>query len=923
MKFDTFSILLASSVICCCLSLLFWTAHRLLRLPDVVRFWGGALGCYGIGLILLLSREYLPILGSPLVVNAFLIGCYALLLHGILIYCGKKIDTILTAGVLLLFMAVIYYFSFIFPSLAFRIIILRVFIVGFLFAIIRKLSCCRPQLSLAEKIVLFAFAFDAVQRAAILVFQAVRINDSASLYDSIVIPLSTLCSLIGLTSIGFALALMVMEGNAVLLRTALAESRQLADQIGTNERRLQALLDITHYKSSDIRGLLDFALHKVIEVTQSKIGYIYHYYEDRQEFVLNTWSKEVMPACGITDYQSVYRLEHTGIWGEVVRQRRPIMINDFGAPNPLKKGYPEGHVQLERFLSVPVFDHSDRIIAVVGVANKQSDYDEQDVRQLTLMMQEVWRIVYRLELEFKLEAISQQWRATFDAISDSVCLLDAEQKIIRCNHASKVLFGRDYDQIIGHCCWELVHGADGPIENCPMQRAARTLKTEVQTIKQGDRWLRITVDPITNEQGKIVSAVHIVHDDTERVQTEAAQRELTTVLGAVHNELYLFDPQTLAFEYVNGSAQRNLGYTREQLATLNLLDIKADIDRENFDMLSAPLLHNEQEVIRFETVNKRQDGSAYPVEVNLQTVETSRGLKFLSVVYDITERKKAEQKLLEMQAQLLQNEKMALIGQLSAGIAHEINNPIGFINSNLGTLAKYIDKFELYIRQLEKCAQESASPEQMQAAAELSTSLKLDYVRDDIHRLLAESAEGVERVMRIVRDLKNFSRNDMSQMSSSNINQCLDSTINIVWNELKYVAELQREYGELPKVVCNIQQINQVFMNLLVNAGHAIAEKGLGEPGTITVRTWNDDESCYVAISDSGVGITEELRNKIFDPFFTTKDVGKGTGLGLSISNEIVKKHGGEILVASEKGVGTTFTVRLPLVQQDSTMRNG
>jgi signal transduction histidine kinase/ActR/RegA family two-component response regulator len=261
-----------------------------------------------------------------------------------------------------------------------------------------------------------------------------------------------------------------------------------------------------------------------------------------------------------------------------------------------------------------------------------------------------------------------------------------------------------------------------------------------------------------------------------------------------------------------------------------------------------------------------------------------------------------------MQTQLIHQEKMASVGQLAAGVAHEINNPIGFVRSNLGTLGKYIDKMENYISLLEDAVRKGGDA----AAADQITAdrsrLKIDYVTRDIRQLIEESIDGTERVKKIVQDLKTFSRSGEVEMCLADINQCLDSTINIVWNEIKYVATLNKEYGELPALTCNPQQINQVCMNLLVNAAHAIVGQG-----TIGVRTWADESAVYIAISDTGKGIPQEHQNRIFDAFFTTKEVGKGTGLGLSISAEIVKKHGGTIMVASEVGRGSTFTVRLPL----------
>jgi two-component system NtrC family sensor kinase len=196
--------------------------------------------------------------------------------------------------------------------------------------------------------------------------------------------------------------------------------------------------------------------------------------------------------------------------------------------------------------------------------------------------------------------------------------------------------------------------------------------------------------------------------------------------------------------------------------------------------------------------------------------------------------------------------------------------------------------------------------------SEARKAMKLDYIFKDITGLLKESNEGIGRVNRIVKDLKIFSRTDTFERASADLNSCIDSTINIVINQIKYCAKLKLNYGDIPKITCNIQQISQVLMNLLVNAAHAVQAKG-DDIGEITICTWCDHENVFVSITDSGCGISPDHLGKIFDAFFTTKVVGKGTGLGLSISFEIIRRHGGEILVTSELGVGTTFTVRLPL----------
>ena len=271
----------------------------------------------------------------------------------------------------------------------------------------------------------------------------------------------------------------------------------------------------------------------------------------------------------------------------------------------------------------------------------------------------------------------------------------------------------------------------------------------------------------------------------------------------------------------------------------------------------------------------------------------------------------ANQTLKTTQSQLLQQDKMASIGQLAAGVAHEINNPTGFILSNLSTLQKYLNRFREFIS-LQQQALSSLPETETAAVAEARKRLKIEYLQDDAITLVHECTDGAERIKSIVQDLKNFSHSNGTELVRADLNAGIESTVNIVWNELKYKAELKKELHELPLVLCNPGQLNQVVLNLLVNAAQAIETHG-----EITIRTWAAHDSVYITVSDTGTGIPPEIVDRLFEPFFTTKEVGKGTGLGLSIAYDIVTKHHGTITVQSEPGKGSTFTVRLPADSHD------
>ncbi len=272
---------------------------------------------------------------------------------------------------------------------------------------------------------------------------------------------------------------------------------------------------------------------------------------------------------------------------------------------------------------------------------------------------------------------------------------------------------------------------------------------------------------------------------------------------------------------------------------------------------------------------------------------------------------KAHLALQEAQAQLVQSEKLASVGQLAAGVAHEINNPIGFITSNLGTLKSYA---ELMKRLLEGYRRHATAGDDAAQQGELLAELReleetedIEFVLEDLDELLSDSIAGAARVKDIVQGLKSFSRVDEAKLAEEDLHAGIESTLKVVANEIKYNCSIEKDFGDLPPVTCNLAQVNQVFMNLLVNASQAMESQG-----TITITTRADGDFAVVKFRDTGSGIPADKLGSIFDPFFTTKPVGSGTGLGLSISYGIIQDHGGTIEVESEVGVGTEFAIRLP-----------
>ena len=289
--------------------------------------------------------------------------------------------------------------------------------------------------------------------------------------------------------------------------------------------------------------------------------------------------------------------------------------------------------------------------------------------------------------------------------------------------------------------------------------------------------------------------------------------------------------------------------------------------------------------------------------------------RLTEAIAELEKEKRAQQvligKLEDAQNQLIQSEKLAAVGQLAAGVAHEINNPVGFVNSNLGSLERYLKDLFSLVAVYAKAEPQLADPALRSAIQETKAAIDYDFLCEDSAQLIAESRNGLERVKRIVQDLKDFSRIDESDLQWADVEKCLDSTLAVLANDLRDKVEVVKEYAVLPQIECMPSQLNQVFMNLLTNARQAIAERG-----RITLRTGVDGEMVWVEIADSGAGIPAENLKRIFEPFFTTRPVGSGQGLGLSVAYSIIAKHRGRIEVSCAAGQGAVFRVWLPVQRQ-------
>ncbi len=394
--------------------------------------------------------------------------------------------------------------------------------------------------------------------------------------------------------------------------------------------------------------------------------------------------------------------------------------------------------------------------------------------------------------------------------------------------------------------------------------------------------------------------------------TEIAEIDLRTLVDKNVDGILIVDKDGFV-RYINPAAETLFDRRKEEF-----------IDQ----LFGFPVAAGDIDVIR-------QDQKTVSVEMHVAQIKWEGQMAYLASLRDITERKQAEinlrnaykelekthKELKEMQSQMVQSEKMASIGALAAGVAHEINTPVGFVASNFETLNNYIRKFCELITMYEDITGKIDTLDKVELKSktalicETRQNMHIDFILEDIEELLSDSKEGLERVTNIVQNLRDFSRIDQAEdFDEHDLNSGIEATLAVARNEIKYDCNIQTDFSQVPTIFCNSGQINQVFLNILVNAAQAIKTVEREDKCNITIKTYATEEEVVCEITDDGPGIPPDSLSKIFDPFFTTKPAGKGTGLGLSVSYDIVvNKHKGELLVDSTVGKGTKFTIKLPI----------
>ena len=520
-------------------------------------------------------------------------------------------------------------------------------------------------------------------------------------------------------------------------------------------------------------------------------------------------------------------------------------------------------------------------------------------------------------------------RALMDNIPDHIYFKDRQSGFLRVNASVARMFGlSEPGQLVGKTDFDFFtqdHAQQAFDDEQEVVATGKPMiaKEERETWPDGRvTWVSTTKMPLRDANGTIVGTFGVSHDITERKRAEEAIRaseERYRELFENASDLVFTTDLKGGLTSLNQVAAKTIGYSREEATGMNLRQL---VDRRQWRLVDETrerLLAGDS-AMSVELEVRTKDGRRVILEVKPGLIyKDGKPVAMQGIGRDITGREAAEMELRQAQ-------KLESVGRLASGIAHEINTPIQFVGDNTRFLQDSFAGLQTLLakyQELRDAATAGAvSPGLLDELRGTEEQSDCAYLLEEIPKALTQTLEGVTQVATIVRAMKEFAHPERKERVAADINKALLNTLTVARNELKYVADVETEFGDLPLVVCNISDLNQVFLNLLVNAAHAIGDvvKQSGKKGKIRVRTAAEGKTVLVAISDTGCGIPEGIRNRIFDPFFTTKEVGRGTGQGLAIARSVVvERHKGSLSFESVLGEGTTFYVRLPIQSGDSS----
>jgi len=544
-------------------------------------------------------------------------------------------------------------------------------------------------------------------------------------------------------------------------------------------------------------------------------------------------------------------------------------------------------------------------------------------RGQTLLQSTVRDITERKAVEEKLQESETKYRSLVSNIPDVIWTIDSELQFAFISPNIERLSGFSLEEVYrcgAALFFESIHTEDvGSVGNALEALFARGEPYDVQCrVRRKDgEWIWVRNRAVTTyEKNGVRYADGLLSDITPSKRAEealrASEERYRELFENASDIIYTTDLDT-RLRSLNRAGQQTLGYSAEEATQLTLSQVVAPKHWEIVKQSRERLWAGDSN-LTFEVEATTKAGRPIMLEVTPRLIyKDGKPVGVQGIARNVTGRDVAEMELRHTQ-------KLESVGRLASGIAHEINTPIQFVGDNTRFLQESFESFQSLLSKYQELrsafASGTASPEILAEVQRLEEESDCAFLMAEVPQAINQTLEGVERVATIVRAMKEFAHPESRQMAATDLNRALQSTLTVARNELKYVADVETVFGELPLVVCNVGDLNQVFLNLLVNAAHAIGDvvKGTFAKGKIGVRTQAEGNTVLVTISDTGCGIPEANRSKVFDPFFTTKEVGRGTGQGLAISRSVVvDRHKGTLSFDSEVGKGTTFYIRLPV----------
>jgi two-component system, NtrC family, sensor kinase len=576
------------------------------------------------------------------------------------------------------------------------------------------------------------------------------------------------------------------------------------------------------------------------------------------------------------------------------------------------------------FASIPLRKGSE--VLGVGAVFARHALSEAALQALESAMHSLTQFVERGRAEAGLRESEDRFRTAFEEAPYGMCMTAPDGHFLHANAALCRMLGYSQEELLAGAWPGITYPADLESSRRAVRRivegGARTVELEKRYLhKRGDVvWARIRIVAVRDAEGSASHFITQIEDITERKLSEErlrASEERYRELFENASDLVFTLNLDLRLTSLNRLTERTIGYPREEAVHLHVSELVEPDQWKKIEPGIARLIAGERPQ-KFDVDIRARDRSRVTLEVNPRLIRRDEeAIGIQCIARDITGRDVAEMELRQAQ-------KLESVGRLAAGIAHEINTPMQFVGDNVRFLQDAFEELRNFFVSLSQCCDETAAapPSPDFVAAEfrrLAQKIDMRYLLQEIPDALAQTQDGVERVVTIVRAMKEFAHPDSKGMARADINKALLNTLTVARNELKYVAEVETDFGELPPVLCSASDMNQVFLNLLVNAAHAIADvvRGTEQKGKIRIHTELSGAMVLIAISDTGSGIPENIRERIFDPFFTTKEVGRGTGQGLAIARSVVDRHKGTLTFETQVGRGTTFFIRLPIECSD------